>query len=172
MFVRHWSSLLKVWTLYYKTKFIFTCVNFWDSVWMVYHSRRILISHVEVWFEVRCIHKFCWPTFVFWNCFWCLPEFIKWTWSPPLPWCVRGIHLQIRLGLLQNLKRKYGGGNQLHVLTSGKNRFEIQFHFQDDFRMFLLVCQFWPKTSSKLSFQMDRSFAILTFLLFFKTLKT
>ena len=38
-----------------------------------------------------------------------------------------GVHLQVRLGLFKNLKRKYGvdpptmmAGDQIHLLTSGK----------------------------------------------------
>ena len=52
----------------------------------------------------------------------------------PPPTMVGGVHLQVRLRLLKNLKRKYGvypphhgGGVQLHLLTSGKKntRFQI-----------------------------------------------
>ena len=51
------------------------------------------------------------------------------------------VHLQVRLGLLKNLKRKYGvyppppthhgggGGGQLHLLTSGNTAF-FAFHFE------------------------------------------
>ena len=35
-----------------------------------------------------------------------LPDFSKWSWTPPTPWW--GVHLQVRLRLLKNLKRKYG----------------------------------------------------------------